>query len=150
MASVAPAEAKESLLWRGVFEGQMAGAPINTAAPLPPPAAAGGAGSRRHAITALGFLACMTMEVARSFSVVVIPMAAHFGWGEQMVGKVLAASFYGYTPMQIPSGLIAHRFGSPRLQVRVICLYPIVTSETSSNSSTTLYQVFDHIQQLFF
>jgi hypothetical protein len=115
--------------------------------PRPAGLARGGTRSPR---TALGFLACMTMEVARSFSVVVIPMAAHFGWGEQMVGKVLAASFYGYAPMQIPSGLIAHRFGSPRLQVRVICLYPIVTSETSSNSSTTLYQVFDHIQQLFF
>ena len=30
---------------------------------------------------------------------------------------MLAASFYGYAPMQIPSGLIAHRFGSPRWQI---------------------------------
>ena len=74
--------------------------------------------SRRHTITALGFLACFTMEIARSFSVVVIPMSQHFGWDEAMVGKVLAASFYGYAPMQIPSGMLAHRFGSPRGQVR--------------------------------
>lgn len=72
---------------------------------------------RRHVLTMAGFAACFVMEVSRNFSVVVIPMAKEFGWDHATVGAIFASSYYGYTPMQIPSGVMAHHFSRPTLQI---------------------------------
>jgi ACS family sodium-dependent inorganic phosphate cotransporter len=91
---------------------------LPAAAPEPElPLLPGGCRRRRSLLTVFGFGACFVMEIARSFSVVVIPMSKEMHWDDKIKGAILASSFYGYAPMQVPSGMIAHHFNRPTRQI---------------------------------
>ena len=48
-------------------------------------------------------------------SAMMAPMMQHFSVGIAGIGWVSAAFFYGYVPMQVPSGLLLDSFGGRRL-----------------------------------
>eukprot|EP00238_Polyblepharides_amylifera_P003946 CAMPEP_0196589000 /NCGR_PEP_ID=MMETSP1081-20130531/62360_1 /TAXON_ID=36882 /ORGANISM="Pyramimonas amylifera, Strain CCMP720" /LENGTH=427 /DNA_ID=CAMNT_0041911669 /DNA_START=250 /DNA_END=1533 /DNA_ORIENTATION=- len=56
-------------------------------------------------------------------SVAVIPLAASLGWNSVTVGWIHSAFFCGFTIMQIPSGILAEKFGGQNTLVVGVCLW---------------------------
>jgi len=77
------------------------------------------------------FLTACTMALCNVdrvlLSVAGLPMAAEFGFNSATMGVLQSSYLWGYGLGQVPSGLLADRFGGPRVLVGGLALWSLAT-----------------------
>ena len=95
--------------------------------------------ARRTAVIALLFTTYFLTYLDRAVMATAIPfIASEFSLSSTAIGSVLSAFFFGYALMQIPSGILADRFGPARLLVTAVICWSVFTALTGLAQSLTI------------
>jgi sugar phosphate permease len=98
-----------------------------------------GGNARRYLVIALLFVTYFLTYLDRAVMATAIPfIAKDFDLSSVAAGSVLSAFFFGYALMQIPSGILADKFGPARLLVTAVVLWSIFTAMTGLAQSLTM------------
>ena len=94
---------------------------------------------KRHTLVAFCFAATLVCYLDRvNMSVAAIALQEQFGWSEKTKGAVLSAFFLGYLAMQVPSALLANRYGGKLVLALAVAWWSAFTMLTPAAASASL------------